>query len=157
MVKTLTFTDGSKVYYDSEDHALLSGFDWQIIKYDGRDSVVARRRSFQIFMHRLICGATETEQILHRNGNKLDNRKHNLMVNNKRSYGYPGSSKYRGISWDVDKKLWRVMVYIPDGNPRRVTFGRYADEVHAAQVYDFHAKRLLGEFARLNFEGTDAL
>jgi hypothetical protein len=149
--------DGDKIaYFDSEDADLLAGFDWQVITENGVESAVARRVRFKVYMHRLIVGAGEHEVVHHINGNPLDNRKNNLTVGGRRSRGQRGSSRYRGVAWDSASRKWRAFVYLAES--RRIRYcGRFDDERSAALAHDEAVKEIFGEFARLNFEGGDAL
>lgn len=149
--------DGGKIaYFDSEDADLLAGFDWQLITENGVTSLVARRVRLKVYMHRLIVGAGEHEVVHHINGNSLDNRKNNLTVGGRRSRGQRGSSRYRGVAWDSSCNRWRAFVYLAES--RRVRHcGRFEDEMSAALAHDHVAREMFGEFARLNFEGGDAL
>lgn len=152
----MEFDGGEIAYFDSEDADLLAGFDWQVISESGVRSVVARRVRFKVYMHRLIVGAGEHEVVHHINGNSLDNRKNNLTVGGRRSRGQRGSSRYRGVAWDSASGKWRAFVYL--AGPRRIKHcGRFDDETSAALAHDEAATAVFGEFARLNFEGGDAL
>lgn len=155
-MRTLVFGEGRIAYFDSEDADLLAGFDWQVITENGVEAAVARRVRFKIYMHRLIVGAGEHEVVQHVNGNALDNRKNNLTVGGRRSRGQRGSSRYRGVGWDSACNKWRAFVYLAE--PRRIRYcGRFDDEISAALAHDRAAREMFGEFARLNFEGGDAL
>jgi hypothetical protein len=152
----MVFDGGEIAYFDSEDADLLAGFDWQVISESGVRSVVARRVRFKVYMHRLIVGAGEHEVVHHINGNSMDNRKNNLTVGGRRSRGQRGSSRYRGVAWDSASGKWRAFVYL--AGPRRIKHcGRFDAEVSAALAHDEAAQAVFGEFARLNFEGGDAL
>lgn len=155
-MKTLYLPEGP-VYFDSEDAEVLSGWDWYVIKHPRYRSpiVQARRRRFRVMMHRIITGAGPDEEVRHINGNGLDNRKNNLIRGHERVKGYSGASRYRGVAWDAETKKWRVTLGIVNG--RTLNLGRYVDEIEAAKAYDEAAFKQWGEFARLNFEGSDAL
>ena len=155
-MRTMVFDGGKIAYFDSEDADLLAGFDWQVTSENGVESVVARRVRFKVYMHRLIVGAGEHEVVRHINGSSLDNRKNNLTVGGRRSRGQRGSSRYRGVAWDSACTKWRAFVYLAE--PRRIKYcGRFDDEMSAALAHDKAATEMFGEFARLNFEGGDAL
>lgn len=61
--------------------------------------------------------------------------------------GEPPTSKYKGVSWCKEKKLWQAYITC---NGKRYTLGRYADEEVAANAYNVKALELFGEFAVLN-------
>ena len=57
------------------------------------------------------------------------------------------SSQYKGVSWEQDRKKWRVKI-MKDG--KRIDLGRFANEIDAAKVYNIAAINLHGKFANLN-------
>lgn len=62
------------------------------------------------------------------------------------------SSKYKGVSWLSDRKLWYACIRL-DGKTK--SLGRYARETDAAIAYDKAAYTAWGEFAFLNFPGNE--
>lgn len=157
---------GHEVLIDSEDVDLLAGFNWRPLALK-QDLIYARawRRNMHLYMHRLIIGAAPDEEVDHKNGNGLDNRKDNLRIatrsQNLGNVGKlrvkkPPSSQYRGVCWDKAKKSWAVFIAAdgtyPNGNSKSRYVGRFSDEAEAARAYDAAALARWGEFARLNFE-----
>lgn len=65
----------------------------------------------------------------------------NVSIKNK-------SSKYNGVSYIVDRKLWRARITY---NKKCIEIGIYADEVDAARAYDHKARELYGPNAKVNF------
>ena len=70
-------------------------------------------------MHRAILGITNHSiQVDHRNGNGLDNQRHNLRVatnaQNKQNacLRNDNTSGVRGVSWDKDKNKWRAKIQV---------------------------------------------
>ena len=61
--------------------------------------------------------------------------------------GY-GSSRYRGVHWDKKAGKWRAMI---SRKGKRLTIGRYHDEIAAAKAYDEKALEIIGPDAYLNF------
>lgn len=104
-------------------------------------------------LHREIMGNPKDKVVDHINGNKLDNRKCNLRICTTRenacnSISTKGSSKYKGVHWDEDRKKWTACIK----NHRKHHFiGRFDNEEDAAKAYDDLAIKLHGEYARLNF------
>ena len=155
--------DGHEVLIDSEDLALISGFQWRVVvtdpRYPDRKYVSTSRRHMTIYMHRLIGGAGTGEDIDHANGNGLDNRKDNLRAatrsqnlanaGKRRVGGRPGTSEYKGVFWDKDRQAWSASITVMK---RTKHLGRFALEEEAARAYDRAAVAAWGEFARLNFE-----
>ncbi|HEX5164408.1 MAG TPA: hypothetical protein VFV93_03345 [Thermomicrobiales bacterium] len=78
-------SDGSVAIVDSEDLALVSGFDWSLpsstssrypVGYQGRTG----GPSAAVYLHRLIAHAGPEDIVYHRNHDTLDNRRENLVV-----------------------------------------------------------------------------
>ena len=59
------------------------------------------------------------------------------------------TSKYRGVSWFVAYKKWRVSTYINGAN--KLFLGHFTDEMTAAKTDDKAALEHFGELARPNF------
>jgi hypothetical protein len=103
-----------------------------------------------IRMHQLITGWPLTD---HRNGDGLDNQRHNLRVATERqnalnSRPRPGSSRFKGVRWHRQAGRWQARIR-SEGKARELGF--YRDEEDAARAYDAAARELFGEFAYLNF------
>eukprot|EP01047_Picozoa_sp_COSAG01_P069641 COSAG01_NODE_10357_length_2185_cov_19.300575_4_plen_191_part_01 len=58
------------------------------------------------------------------------------------------SSRYRGVSWNKNKRKWTACVTHQD---RTQHLGTFSDEESAARAYDAQARLLHGAAARLNF------
>lgn len=87
----------------------------------------------------------------------IDNRRANLRIcsasengKNKRPSG--GSSQWKGVQWDGLRKKWKAQITV---NFKTEYLGYYTDEIAAAKAYDSAAISLFGEFALLNFSGSD--
>lgn len=105
------------------------------------------------YLHRIIAAAQKGDVVDHINGDTLDNRKSNLRVCNQASNlmnrrgRKVGTSKYKGVSWSVREKRWRVSL-TKDG---KCLFTKYCiDERQAAQEYNKAAKKFFGKFAFVN-------
>lgn len=128
-------------------HAIIDAADAHLTKYrwclhnmgyavrnvcvDGTTSVV--------LLHRSVLGLTPGDglQADHKNRDKLDCRRSNLRVgthalNAQNVSGHTNrSSKYRGVSWDTQRKSWVSSVRL-DGREHHL--GRYETELEAADV-----------------------
>lgn len=116
------------------------------------------------YVHRIIFLFTKDylpDEIDHINGDKLDNSESNLrdathQENTRNVKSTVGSSKYKGVSWSVDKQKWRVYCtdesrgQISCGRNRQRYVGQTVCEITAAKMYDSAALVLFGEFAWLN-------
>lgn len=98
------------------------------------------------------------DMIDHIDQNKRNNRIENLRestlsgnntnkVKIKTINGNKPSSQYKGVSWESDRKKWRVKI-MKDG--KRIDLGRFINEIDAAKAYNNAAIDLHGEFAYLN-------
>ena len=90
----------------------------------------------------------------HKDGDTLNNRSGNLRLVTPRQSGANqksrgGKSKYRGVS---QAKSGNWVVQISAGGSRECV-GTYDSEHDAAKAYDEKAKKIHGDFARLNFGG----
>lgn len=106
----------------------------------------------QVYLHRFIADAPPELHVDHINGDRLDNRRANLRVctaaeNNRNcSKQRSGGAPYKGLTARGNK--WEASICLD-----RTThnLGTFADPTQAALAYDAAARRLHGEFARLNF------
>jgi hypothetical protein len=106
--------------------------------------------------HRVLLGLSHGDPVRvdHINGNGLDNRRSNLRLcttqQNAGNVHRPakGRSRFRGVYWVTKAAKWEAS--IRNKNHRKY-IGRFATEEEAARAYDAAAKRILGEFATLNF------
>lgn len=100
-------------------------------------------------LHKLLY--PELTMVDHINSNPFDNRSCNLreatVIENSHNSTKPRHNKsgYKGVS--VIRGKWQVTI---QGN----YIGIYSDLVVAAHVYDEHAKKLYGDFAKLNFPNS---
>jgi hypothetical protein len=81
----LELSDGSVAIVDSEDLALVAGFDWSLPSSTSTRYPVgyqSRRGGScsSVYLHRLIAQAGPEDIVYHRNHNTLDNRRENLVV-----------------------------------------------------------------------------
>jgi hypothetical protein len=105
-------------------------------------------------MHIFLTGVSTG--VDHVNGNGLDNRRENLrpvtttqnQQNTRKRKG--GTSKYKGVSWYVKKKIWRVAIRI---NGKDKHLGQDKDEMEAALIYIWTAKEAFGEYANAKWKG----
>lgn len=117
-----------------------------------------------IIMHRLILARIierpleKHELCDHINGNGLDNRRCNLRVVSRKENMWNSASKknstskYKGVSWQASNHKWRAAIR---ENGKANYLGLFDNENQAARVYNEAAKRVYGEFARLNIIEED--
>jgi hypothetical protein len=152
---------GRVALVDDDDYDLVMRYKWFIVETrmpNGSmhgpyalawDTSSGRARG--MLMHKLITGYPLTD---HKNGSGLDNQRTNLRHATARQNQYNlrpqinKSSRYKGVCWLKDRKVWRAMIRTPD---KRLYLGSFAIEEEAARAYDDAARHWHGEFARLNF------
>jgi HNH endonuclease/AP2 domain len=155
--RLIPLTQNQNATVDAEDFDRLSTWDWHA-RYEPRgEKFYAQRKGPApeykiILMHREILGCDDTHEPDHRNGNSLDNRKSNLRtsthaqnIRNKR-LGRDNTSGFIG-AWK-SKGRWASGI---THDRQRFYLGYFDSALEAAMAYDAAAKKLHGEFARLNF------
>src|SRR5882762_624388 len=151
------------ILVDPEDEHLLKKYNWRA-NADGYACV--NRSGNVIFLHSLIMGFLGVDHI---NRNPLDNRRSNLRpatdqqnTQNRRKWHKQGNSIYRSKYKGVYTKITRkgVIYYCSHirENGALKYLGSFDTPEEAALVWDENARRLHGNFARLNFpmEGEES-
>ena len=152
-MKEIKMTQNMVVVVDERDYEELSKYKWRSDgKYAIRISSLKLGKRRKIYMHVQIMGKIEGLEIDHINGNKLDNRRENLRhvttaQNQQNARGKGGTSKYRGVCWNVNAKKWLAQIRI---NGEANYIGIYFSEKDAALEYNKAAELAWGEYARLN-------
>lgn len=136
--------DGSIRAYalvDPEDFDWLSRWRWSLSTegYAVRGEYGSGGRDVTVRMHRNILGLArgDPREGDHVNRDRLDNRRSNLRIVDRRlqkhnvSSHRGGTSRFRGVWWDSRERKWFAEAHV-DG--RKVLLGRYQDERQAADV-----------------------
>lgn len=143
-------TQGYVTLVSPEDARFIQERAWSARK--GRRTFYAV--SDGVRLHRAIMDASDDDQIDHKSGNGLDNRRENLReaTNQQNAHNGPShrdsTSKYKGVSWYAPYQKWRSSIYI---DKKQKCLGYFEDEELAALLYDHAAIAHFGDFARLNF------
>lgn len=164
-MKEIPLTQGQVALVDDEDYEELSKYKWQVratrragVFYAVRTVTRKGRSAQSIYMHRQIMGATKGQDVDHRNGNGLDNRRENMRlcsraqnIQNKRKI-VACSSQYKGVSFYRRRRCWEAYINRPNesGNGKRERLGYFKAELDAAKAYNSAAREMFGEFALLN-------
>ncbi len=156
VARTIPLSRGRVTIVDDADYEWLVQWKWFWDKgYACRADVSGGRRR-NLRMHRALLGVPDGVFVDHINGDKLDNRRENLrratkLENRRNSTGFVGTSKYKGVHWASGIRRWCASIAV---GPKTHWLGQYSSEDQAALAYDEAARRLFGEFARLNFPGV---
>lgn len=145
--------DGLVSAVDLEDFERVSAFLWRL-RPDGyiQSTYHDGTRIVHELLHRFVMRATPEQLVDHQDGHRLDCRKSNLRVITPQQNCF-NRAPINGREWKgiyPHGRKWKARIKI-DG--QTVYLGSYETAEIAARAYDEAAKRLFGEFARLNFPG----
>lgn len=155
-VKMILLTQGKVAVVDDADYLKLSKFSWCSVRdhntwYACRAETVSPNKQKRILMHREIIGGTL--KIDHRDGDGLNNRRHNLRPastsqngQNRRKFA-SASSRFKGVSLHARDGRWQARI---KAGAKRIQLGYFDEELDAARAYNDAAKKHFGEFANLN-------
>lgn len=150
----LTLRSGQIVRFDDADAALVLSYRWHA--HPAGKTVYARgytgkrRAAPLVYMHRLLMAPKATQEVDHRSGDGLDNRRGNLRLctrgqnNANRHILQTKTSNHKGVHFEQWSSRWRAEV---NHEGKRYTLGRFDSEESAAAAYREAATRLFGEFA----------
>jgi len=158
----IPLTKGKIALIDDEDYEKVSRHKWHICKskwgqiYAVTDTKTDTGRKIKKAMHRLILDVNISFHILqidHISGDGLDNRRFNLRIctpfqnagNQKISKN--NTSGYKGVGWDIVKKMWRSCIKI---NGKTLHLGYFRNKIDAAITYNNVAVKYWGGFAKIN-------
>lgn len=158
----ILLTKGYEAVINVTDLPLVGGSNWSAqCKYRQDGSVVAVyairkvtsdgvRRTER--MHRILFGAADHQEVDHRDGNGLNNRRGNLRAatssQNSQNRGLRNDNKsgVKGIWWNEKQGSW--MAYIGVSGVRR-HLGYFKEKQEAATAVDRARNALHGEFGRV--------
>lgn len=157
-VREIPLTKGLVALVDADDFEWLSQWKWRASFSQGRVSAVAwigpadNRRVVRL--HRKLMCPPPGMVVDHIDGDTLNNTRANLRVctqrensRNRRKGG--GANRFKGVYSD---KRWPTRFLATIGvDYRSIKLGWFGSEAEAARAYDDAARKLHGEFARLNF------
>lgn len=158
-MKTVPLTQGYEALVDDEDYERVSHYRWRVLKNANRRYAIASPRingvTKTLYLHRFIMDAGTDVFVDHKDGNGLDNQKHNLRFatpqqNSRNNPGRSITSKYKGVSWDKRRSRWKAQIGVARGC-KTMCCGRFDTEEQAARAADAAALAYHGDFARLNF------
>lgn len=140
---------------DSEDAARVLVRRWTL--HRARSGLYVKLVGHStIMLHRFVLDLPQTptkwDVVDHINKDGLDCRRSNLRIgsnshNLANSERRPGSSRFKGVTWDASRSRWMAQIVVDE---KHRYLGRFKDEVAAARAYNAAAFAAWGEFAFLN-------
>ena len=155
----ISLTKGKVAIVDDQDGPLVMRYRWYAILNKGTwyaRTSLPRVDGIQkhVSMHRLILNATPGQQVDHRDGDGLNNRRCNLRRAtqsennfNRRRLRQVKTSKFKGVCFRPQLNKWYAQIA---KHGRVIYLGVFTHEEDAAQAYDGAAATLFGEFAAPN-------
>ena len=150
--RTIKLSRGLVAVVDTSDYRWLSEWKWSALL--APRTAYAIRRDYaapgqpMIYMHRLIMGATDGQEVDHIDHDGLNNRRSNMRTCTRAQNSQnqrPQSAHYKGICRDGTG--WRALI---TANKKVHYIGVYLTAIGAAHAYNMAATELHGEFALLN-------
>src|SRR3990167_6584732 len=138
-MKKIKLTRGKYALVDDKDHNWLNQWKWytkftkwtyyvvrdQHILGSGKNEIKKRIR-----MHRLIMDCPRNKVIDHKDHNGLNNQRSNLRIvtssqnNMNNRLRSDNTSKFKGVTWDKEKKKWLAQLCI---NKKNINLGRFQE------------------------------
>lgn len=146
-MEKIQLTRGQYAIIDDEDLDIVREHQWLARRERGKGGFSARR-TIVVSMEYIImrkCLMSD-EYVYHKNSDKLDNRKSNLVIR-KRNKRSKETSEYQGVSFDKKNRKWRARIN-PKG--KHISLGSFHNELDAAKAYNRAAIKYFGKFANLN-------
>lgn len=159
-MKKIPLTQGQVALVDDDDYTWLSLHRW-FARWSPKSQTFYAARNIpkrgggqtSITMHRQILELKPGQEADHKDGDGLNNTRENIRpcvkAQNQWNRGpqKTNTSGYKGVCFYPLRGKWlaRISVF-----QRRFCLGYHRTKVAAARAYDAAARRLHGEFARLN-------
>lgn len=157
-MKTIPLTQGQVALVDDADYEAVSQFKWCAMKnrrgfYAGRGVYKTNGKHTVQYLHQFLLPGVS--RIDHRDGNGLNNRRHNLRpatnqqnLQGARRKKIGATSRFRGVSWFSQYSKWQASIKV---NGKPIHLGYHEVEAKAAKAYDVAARKYCGDFASPNF------
>lgn len=149
--------DGQRIIVDEVEYEIAKHYKWVLDKTGKNKStpVTFINGHYKTFSH-IVFGIQQGQAIIHKNGNKLDYTRSNIVICNDKSEFWHvvssnkngKSSKYHGVCYNNALEKWVVQVR-KDG--RVIVGGRYNQEDEAGIIADYLLLCHYGDIAVRNF------
>lgn len=150
-MKQIALNENLYALVDDEDFESLSKYKWGASRGRNTWYALAKINGKPIRMHKvLLPGKLWVD---HRDGNGLNNQRHNLRQCTPAQNGgnsikkRPNKSGFKGVSWSKSHNRWEACICI---NYRTKHLGKFKNIQDAADAYDKAAEAHFGEFAMTN-------
>lgn len=152
----IPLSKGKVAIIDAEDAKRVNQHKWCATvtkrgRWYAKRKVVRDGKATSEMLHRFIMNCPKGFEVDHINNDGLDNRRENLrLCTRSQNNGNRRLTtiKFKGVSWERKSKSWRASIGKDYVN---YELGRYKTAEEAAEAYDRAARRLYGQFARVNF------
>lgn len=162
-MKIILLTRGKTTKVSNRDYRFLSLWKWRVncygyaVRAKNSVEVSETKRTGDILMHRVILEAKVGQEVDHKDGDRLNNQRSNIRIashaenqRNKKLYK-TNKSGVKGVYYDSSRwnrlSRWRALIGF---NGRQKTIGYFMSLNDAKNAYNKEAKKLHGDFARLN-------
>jgi len=147
---------GAVTWVDDDVYVWASQYSWHLNgrpgnRYVSRCTKIGGKQKIHR-LHNEILGVVGVD---HNDCDPLNNLRGNLRPANASQQGQNTrkrkgcSSRFKGVSHHKQNGRWQAEIKPP--GQKKIFLGYFDEEQDAARIYDEHAKRLFGEFAKLNF------
>lgn len=156
-MKRIPLTQGQFALVDDADFEKVGRVKWSAMKVKNGNFYAVRNvtgggKRTMLLLH---CEILEIKGVDHLDGNGLNCCRENLRPattkQNAQGFRHKSlgvSSRFRGVCWYKKYSKWLSQIMLDRKN---FFLGYFLCEEAAARAYDSAAKKLFGEFARLNF------
>jgi hypothetical protein len=143
----------SPLLIDDCDEALISSRAWRVGSHGyARINVKAQGKQMTVLLHRALLGLLpgDKREVDHINGNKLDNRRCNLRLCEKRQNGANrgkqsnNRSGFKGVEWHKASRKWCARIGYRN---RSIHLGMFDSPELAHEFYSLAADLLHEQFA----------
>lgn len=151
----IPLTQGLSAIIDLDDLPLVAGKNWHAARDGDRVYAITDVRDESgkktcLSMHRLLLACPEGVEGDHRDGDGLNNRRHNLRPATKAQNGRNrrrnknNTSGFKGVSWHTQRSRWRAQIMV---DRHKKSLGLFDTPEDAYAAYVRASKALHGEFA----------